>query len=423
MPKTWAEFEYQTRLDEWISCHAATPIDWPTLLESVPSVYPAVVRESAVRQGLWKNVRHSTESLESSTGSIALEQWLQRALPTPHPLDSSWWFTNRTLDELTHWVEQLSSPGDAVALLGTPTLFHYLRRVHCDRNIVLVDRAACLSESSSSHIIQSDLLQSHVRFATAAAVVLVDPPWYASEMRAFLWNARLNSTRGTKILLSTPPVGTRPEIDHEWKELAVWCKDVGFRILERKTLALRYLSPPFETNALRADGISDNPLDWRRGDLVFFECVGDQPPYSIAPDRKPNQTWIDFLIGRVRVKIRSAPAKDKIAALLYEIVPNDVLPSVSRRDQRLDEVALWTSGNRVFGCHDAPELCNIVKAMTGKKSSVSMLVSELGRTQGRERAARAAATIARLRKVFETEEMELEEWNRKLNANLVQLAS
>lgn len=226
-----------------------------------------------------------------------------------------------------------------------------------------------MTDSGGPNIFQADLLQSDPKLPAPAAVVIVDPPWYGPELRAFLWNARTNSTRGTKILLSTPPIGTRSEIELEWKELAGWCEDIGFRILERWPLALRYISPAFEPNALRADGVPACPIDWRRADLVLFECAGNRPPLSLAPEHKPNQPWNELSIGRICVRIRLAPAKDKASPILYEIVPNDVLPSVSRRDHRLQNVASLD------------------------------------------------------REKYLKPEIELEEWNRKLNANLVQLAS
>src|SRR6185437_15281717 len=107
------------------------------------SVYPAFVRESAIRLNLWKNVAQTNRCRDASPqGSIALAQWLRRALPTCHPLDSCWWFTDGTLKELAQWVSNLSLPGNLVALLGTPTLFHYLQGERWDRKLFLVDRCA-----------------------------------------------------------------------------------------------------------------------------------------------------------------------------------------------------------------------------------------------------------------------------------------
>lgn len=424
MQKTQADSEYRDRVDAWVSANAAKAIDWSVLLESLPSVYPALVRDSAIRLGLWSNVRHSTRFSETSpVGSLAAGQWQRGDLPTAHPLDSSWWFTDQAIKKLADWVKRLSSPGDLVALLGTPTLFHYLGREPGDRKILLVDRAAGMADSGTSNTFQADLLHSQPKLPAPAAVMVVDPPWYGPELRAFLWNARTNSTRGTKILLSIPPIGTRPEIDLEWKGLAVWCEEIGFRILERWPLALRYISPAFETSALRAGRVPACPIDWRRGDLILLECGGNRPAPSVAPKQELDPSWNDISIGRIGVRIRSAPAKDEASPILYELVPNSVLPSVSRRDYRLQEVALWTSGNRVFGSRNIPALRNIIEAMAIGRSAATIPMNKLSLAQGDAKTREAGLAMARLREVFETEALELEEWNRRLNVNMVQLAS
>lgn len=424
MVNTRSQTKYQQMLDKWVSVNAASPVDWLVLLESLPSVYPAFIRNSAVRLDLWENVaQRSLYTQASAQGSIALGQWLRGVLPTGHCLDSSWWFTDGTLNELARWVTNLSSPGQTVALLGTPTLFHYLQEKCRDRNLFLVDRYACDKTSNSLNVIEADLLRSHVTLPGPAAVMVVDPPWYESELQAFLWNARLNSIRGTKIVLSAPALGTRPDIDREWNALAHWCEDVGFEILERRPLALRYLSPLFETNALRADGLPECSVDWRRGDLILLQCVADRVPSPLGPKSSAAPSWNDFCIGRVRVKVRSAPANDNGSSLLREIVGGDVLPSVSRRDCRLEKIALWTSGNRVFGSNNVPGLCSVVEAMATGKCDVGILCGGNGQDPGHVGTTEAARAINRLKKIIEIEETELEEWSRKQNANVVQLTS
>ncbi len=224
-------------------------------------------------------------------------------------------------------------------------------------------------------------------------------------------------------LIVTASLGTRLGVDLEWQELARWCREIGLRIVERWPLALRYLSPAFETNARRAGGVPECPINWRRGDLVLLECDGSRPNASLAPVCKLVRPWNDLSIGRILVKSRCDQARYDGSPILYDMVPNEVLPSVSRRDQRLHEVALWTSGNRIFGSQNVPVLRAIIKAMTFGGSAITELMNRLGLVQGDAQMREAEMAAARLREAFEAEELELEEWNRRLNANVVQLAS
>lgn len=83
------------------------------------------------------------------------------------------------------------------------------------------------------------------------------------------------------------------------------------------------------------------PTDWRTGDLVVLEKVGDtchetQPRFIDEP-------WLEAQFGPVRIKLRSSSPVD-----LDSVVPGDVLDTVSRRDPARVRIGFWTSGNRVY---------------------------------------------------------------------------
>jgi hypothetical protein len=263
---------YDKSVDEWVVEKAAHQIEWSALLDALPGVYPSIIRDAAIKLGVWRNIRLLDPSTAvTSARSKAGDLWQQRKLATPHAVDGCWWFADDTLKLLSDWARRLGSAGDVIALFGAPTLFHYMQGEITDRDLLLVDR---IVEGNISHAqaIQVDLMQRQPTLSRPASVAVVDPPWYAPETRAFLLSARLNSTVGAKILLSVPPIGTRPGVQEEWNEMVAWSRGIGLRLLERRPLVLRYLSPPFETNALRAAGVPMCPADWRRGDLAVFEC-------------------------------------------------------------------------------------------------------------------------------------------------------
>ena len=115
-------------------------------------------------------------------------------------------------------------------------------------------------------------------------LIVVDPPWYSRETRAFLLTAIRNASPGSKVLLSVPPVGTRPGVEHEWQELLIWAGGVGLRLLAYETEILPYISPLFEKNALRAAGVELIPSNGDAGTLRHLSGTGhltSQKPWSL----------------------------------------------------------------------------------------------------------------------------------------------
>jgi hypothetical protein len=415
------QLAYRNFIDELVAEKAARQIEWSVLLDALPSVYPEMVRDSAVRLGVWKNVRHAKVGRRLNRPK-AQALWQQHKLPTPHALDGCWWFSDETQKTLSDWARRLGSGRNLVALFGTPTLFHYMQSEMTDRELVLVDRVIDASITAKQRV-ETDLLQSQPRLSRLASVTVVDPPWYGPETRAFLSAARANSTLGAKMLLSVPPVGTRPGIALEWSELLAWCESIGLRLLEHLPLVLRYLSPPFEENAIRAAGVPPCPPDWRRGDLAVFECfeVATKPWATVQPIRPVS--WRDVQIGSVRLKVRVDQSSEGTSPILEELVPGDILPSVSRRDERLQDVMIWTSGNRVFGSGAPAVLGRIVDGLAADRYRGGGPRDEIGPTLPSDELSEIELTAGRLRRIIEIEERELEVWSRSLDASLVEVAS
>ena len=190
---------------------------------------------------------------------------------------------------------------------------------------------------------------------------MADPPWYEEFAQAFLWaSSRIVRVGGT-ILLSAPPVGTRPGIEQEWGRTLAFANTLGLKFI-RSDQCLRYESPPFERNALRAAGHPEVASAWRPGVLARFEKV------HIVEATRPNVTsgrarWVERSAFGVRFRMRrkSSPAIRNPA--LIELVDGDVLASVSRRDPRREHADVWTSGNRIFGCVDTEALTRVVEAL------------------------------------------------------------
>ena len=103
-----------------------------------------------------------------------------------------------------------------------------------------------------------------------ASLVIADPPWYGESIRSFLWAACQLCAPGGYLLVSLPPAGTRPGITHEWAQTLGWAQQLGLAFLRLEPAALPYVTPPFERNALKAEGLYTIPDAWRRGNLAVF---------------------------------------------------------------------------------------------------------------------------------------------------------
>ncbi len=415
---------FESVIDGWVSAELGRPRDWASLLYSLPSVYPAAALESAKRCSLSHMIRfQDPKATDYKSSWFAMQLWSEGKLETPHPQDASWWFANSALDTMGDRLERLTSVGDHVLFLGAPTLFHFTRERLVGRHLTLLDKERCGATSTGGGPHQRvvvDLLREQPHLAKAA-VVVADPPWYGSEMRAFLLTARRNAKRGTKILLSVPPVGTRPGVQREWNELITWAKSIGLELVNYEMARLPYVSPLFEWNALGAAGIQSFPIDWRRGDFATLSCVEADDRVGSFAFAAVDSEWKEVRIGRVRVRIRAGPCDGWDDPGLREGVRGGVLPSVSRRDKRLECIAVWTSGNRVFRCVGASVLYRIAEALSMGQSAALSVESYLGLRLAEEQIAHVGRAAEALREIMVAEEREIEDWENRLNENMAEL--
>ena len=416
---------YQELVDGRVRGLLSQPTSWPALLTALPGVYPAIIHETARRLRLGDMVRPSGQlTATTETTATVAGLWEAGLLPTPHLLDSCWWFADSALDSLLNRICQYSDVGDPVLLLGTPTLLQAAGDRAIERVFTLVDReASTFSSSAGNRTIQADIVLKQRHLSGPSRVVVVDPPWYVAETRSFLWTARKNARRSTRILLSTPPVGTRPGVEREWTELLAWCAQIGLKLEKYVHSELAYVTPPFEENAIRAAGVPECPLNWRRGDLAIFVCVQDR----ICPKPHLPSTslgvWHDVSIGRVRVRIRSCEASPWANPDLDECVEGDVLPSVSRRNGLLSSVKIWTSGNRVFTCENVSGIRWIAEALAAKDSPVAMVRKHMATGSDNGWISQVETAARRIEEIVRIEEKELSDWKRRLNEQLVGLPS
>jgi len=229
-----------------------------------------------------------------------------------------------------------------------------------------------------------------------ARVIVADPPWYPDELRSFLWAAVRLAEPSARVLLALPPVGTRPGIEVERRDVLDWAARCGLRAHDVQPGSLGYLCPPFERAALDAQELPGTPDNWRRGDLLTLEVAPTQlPARPMFRDEDWHRVEIDGLPFRVRVQDQPETADPLDARKLLEpIVAGDILPTVSRRAADRRRARVWTSRNRVFASSSGCVMAGVLDALAGDSDVVRAAGNCLGRPL-MEREGAAVQAVAR----------------------------
>ena len=376
-------------------------LDFDGLVRALPGVHPDdVKRILGVRQKSRQRQTPrevSVSSMESLSG-----------LPMPHPLDYDWRFSADTVTALARRAKALTPFCGSIALLGAPSLFRELREERPDVRLILADKSApsieaLSSEFQSEQLIVCDLLSASMP-DVEANVVIADPPWYPEHFEAFVWMAAQIVPIGGHLLLCGPNHGTRPGATAEWERIEGYARSLGFEVSHTRDV-LRYDTPPFERNALDAAGHPILSSDWRTGLLVMFTRERNSPATRHVPGCDSTE-WEEHVVGGVRWRVRSRDKQDRVSPILRELVPGDVLDSVSRRDVRRAAVDLWSSGNRVLACTDTYTASLILMALGTGASPVTYIENSFGRQLDRVERDAVQASEHRLKNIIEIEQGE-----------------
>jgi hypothetical protein len=412
---TTIEQSYEEQVDRWvygIITRGVTNLN--SLLASLPGVYPSVVVQSLKRlaaAGKFDNqdfiITSGGPRPNGDGRRQSSNQHRRITLPIPHPLDYDWRFGESAVKYLLDACLTLTRPGEMIALLGTPSVLRTAIESAYSRRMVLLDANAsvvdCLTQvTSDGQTVLCDVVKDPLPQVEASAVI-VDPPWYEEHLAGFLWSAAQLCRMGGHVLVSTPPIGTRPGIDRDRKSLLDWARQLGLAYLRADAAILPYCSPPFEINALKAEGLCGILENWRRGDLsVFVKDAQITLPRPMPPPSSEGE-WVEESIHGVRVRVRLSETFDFVDPKLLTIVGGDILPSASRRDYRRTLVDVWTSGNRVFACQGRNVLLHILRALATGSSPVEIVAGHVGRELSPGEQTLVKNAVIRMTEIINTE--------------------
>lgn len=367
-----SENRHRKRIDDWVgtSLHAGS-LSFGDLILSLPGVYPKDALDSLAR--LLNQRKISKQTYDAFVAEAAGERCI--AHPTPsrgmmipisHPLDFGWRFGDRSVKYLLAQCTELAYPGDTVILLGTPGILDHPSLLNCRYHLILIDWDAEVISAAKQLDGEHDSIRCNLTHGELPEVegrlVIVDPPWYPDYTARFLWSATQLCQKEGYILLCFPGEGTRPTISEEREKCFEFASSQGLSTIRRDRMVLPYRTPLFEMNALKVCGIRHFPPEWRQADLIIFnraEIIGTVGPEIV----NYAEIWQEYLIRSVRVRVRRGKGVTFEDPALISIVPNDILPSVSRRDKLRERIDVWTSGNRVYACKGLSTLSNLLASL------------------------------------------------------------
>ncbi|MGH2749408.1 MAG: hypothetical protein ACRDK3_00785 [Actinomycetota bacterium] len=401
---------FNRRVDGWIlEALDDGARSFEEILLALPGVFPLDLARALQRLKRGRRLSLSAKGEAGAEVNPADTSIPSTPLPVPHPLDYDWRFAEKAVRRTLDACLQLSATDDAILFLGTPTTALAASGQNARRklrfvewNVSVIDVLAGSAGIAVDHI---DVL-NHGSFDHESAVVLIDPPWYRDHMRAFMWAATQWCVPGGHIVVSMPPVGTRPEMEHEHDEFRGYCAELGLHVLEIEEQALPYLTPPFEINALRASGIDSVPIQWRRGDLWILrrEHKGNVP----APPSPAEYLWHDHALGAMRFKTRAISSlADVVDPRLTSLVDGDICSAVSRHHPLRNNARVWTSGNRVYGCASPSLWAHIATALRRGQAPVDAVAGAVGRSLPPDKARHVRVAAEQMLRISELERKEL----------------
>lgn len=326
----------------WLRDLSDDVIGDPTaLFEQSPGVYPTTLlplwRKELARRHIEPRDLPTTAASEDVSG-----------LPVSHPADADWRFTPQSAVELARRATQNVPGGEVVVHIGTPSTFLRCVVAATGHQHVLLDRNTAVLDALADRIRPPNLmlgidLHAITWLRLGAGAAIVDPPWYPEDTLSFLTVAAQACRPAATVLLCQPTIGTRPGVAQERDQLLESVAAVGLELSALRSGAVRYATPHFEAVSLQAAAQGfPVPVSWRKGDVLELTRT-DSPPAGTAAGTGQRE-WREVRFGPVRLKLAQEPTGPDLG----RITPQDVLPTVSRRDPLRTRIGLWTSGNRVF---------------------------------------------------------------------------
>ncbi len=417
MTASSTQSSFGQQIDRWVlAAIESGAASFNEILVSLPGVFPTDLILSIERL----RSRGGTCALSLSSATTETTSYIT-PLPVPHLLDYDWRFTARTAQLTVDQCLDTSSRGGHLLFVGTPTSALDAASRKAQRRLTLLESnpaAATVARNTRQMLVHESNALGLAPVGTPADVVVLDPPWYRDYIHSFLNVAITWSSIGARILVAVPPLGTRPEVRDEHAELRELCEEMGLRVIGAESGVLRYVTPPYEINALLACGLQDVHPTWRCGDLWTLEKVEEK---AVSLRKWPEEpSWIDLSVFGIRFKVRSDidGQRSAVDPRMVPLIDGDVCHAVSRNHSLRAQAQVWTSGNRVFGCRSPASLVALIESIAQSTDAADAVAKLYGRDLLRIEQDNVSEALSQVLKIAAIEGEELAEWGHEYGGAL-----
>ncbi|MEM6994665.1 MAG: hypothetical protein AAF721_29390, partial [Myxococcota bacterium] len=277
---------------------------------------------------------------------FAVSPWRPvRWRPQLHPAHAEWYFNRECAGALA---ERFA--GQSLLCLGAPTVAAAAGGTAVDRDPALLRSrfGAQLTAVVACDLGQTDAIPVPAGFDA----VVIDPPWYAPHPLRWLALGAAAVRPGGIVAMVVPGALHRPTAELERHAVVTAAAALGPTRVEPQ--AVHYDTPGFEALALRAASLAV-PAVWRAADLVVTEvmrpaAVMVPPPVEVGAPAE------SIVIGEQLVTLSSRERAGSPRLAPLPGTRDFRWDRISRRDPRVDDIDVWTSGSRVASVYGRPEV-------------------------------------------------------------------
>ncbi|MFC1640686.1 hypothetical protein ACFL2D_01405 [Patescibacteria group bacterium] len=346
-------------------CHSLYPTELNATLERLEAADQIIKLKGnrgylarGDKPDLWRELQTSwDDNLERANQAFVA---LMHQIPQPHNIDYEWWFTHMSREELASKIlteSPLPIP-ERMVFLASPLFGAFVSMLVPDTDCLILDKSSATLDTIAKVVDNPRLSLVNYdaenplpdEYIGIADFVFFDPPWYLDYYDLFFRRSVLLASGKSSVIANILfPVLTRSTSFSERRELMNNAGEYGLSLVKIEEQAAHYLTPEFELQSLRREGIKAR--NWRKGDLAFFVSDGTKHLEN-RYQQLEQYKWVEALIDRIKVKVKIKEDEPEDTYFKPEILKtherNATLASVSRRDPFREQIDLWTSTHQGY---------------------------------------------------------------------------
>ena len=117
--------------------------------------------------------------------------------------------------------------------------------------------------------------------------------------------------------------------------------------------------------------------------------------------------WAQVDIRGATIWVRLKDQPGFIDPRLVRLVQGDILPTVSRRDDRREAADVWTAGNRIYRCDGSHILSVVLSAIGVSEAPLEAVERRLQRPLDHLEAAKVESSFVQVERIIQTELQEM----------------